>query len=311
MKFGKILKDFSEARAVVVEKENDAGTRGYKRQRSDDNEGDMEQSGSRDFVRYKEMKKLLKRAAACKESDKEAMRTHEKEFIRMLYDDVERINSYFIEEEENAVIKLQMVQEMYVGAAVIPDESATTHGDGTTNNTSLMDEAKCIQRYNDAMHVIRSRLIDLHGELVLLLHWSIVNYAGILKILKKHDKLLGGHAQKNLVGSILQQPFTSTESITNLVNTAERYVRMLAGHDKAQQESSNPPDTLGHGDSLSTLIKEANEYITDKSREGNIVMLERTAAALGMLQQLQSTAASPSTLVSVDGDAKSFWNVEN
>eukprot|EP00889_Picochlorum_renovo_P003316 jgi/Picre1/30346/NNA_005710.t1 len=261
MKFGKILKDFSETSAVVVEKENDASTSGYKRQRSDDNEGGMEQSGSRDFVRYKEMKKLLKRASACKESDTEAMRTHEKEFIRILYNDVERINAYFIEEEENAVIKLQMLQEMYVGAAVIPDESATTRGDGTANNTPLVDEAECIRRYNDAMHMIRSRLIDLHGELVLL--------------------------------------------------CIERYVRMLACHGNAQQESNYAEDSLVREDSLNTLIEEANQYITDKSREGNIVMLERTTAALGMLRQLQSTAASPSTLVSVDGDAKSLWNMEN
>ena len=34
-------------------------------------------------------------------------------------------------------------------------------------------------------------LADLHGEMVLLIHWSMLNYAAVCKILKKHDKRTG------------------------------------------------------------------------------------------------------------------------
>lgn len=35
------------------------------------------------------------------------------------------------------------------------------------------------------------QMVDFHGELVLMLHWSLVNYAAVAKILKKHDKMTG------------------------------------------------------------------------------------------------------------------------
>lgn len=144
---------------------------------------------------------------------------YEEEFIRLLKADVERINSYFMEQEENCVIKLQTLQEHFdcIGKNPVPD-SRDKHG-GVRGG----EEEK-----------LRLAFVDLHGELVLLLHWSIVNYAGILKILKKHDKLLGGHTQKKLLGSILQQPFTSTESINRLVNTAETCVKQLSTQAKSE-----------------------------------------------------------------------------
>ena len=144
----------------------------------------------------------------------------EQEFVRVLREDVERINTYFMEQEENSVIKLQDLVDRY--EKLQPEKS----------NSSGSCSAGDVER-------LRSQFVDLHGELVLLLHWSIVNYAGVLKILKKHDKMLGGHAQKQLMNSILHQPFTSTESINQLVNTAETYVRRLASDDSTNSVDVN------------------------------------------------------------------------
>jgi hypothetical protein len=33
--------------------------------------------------------------------------------------------------------------------------------------------------------------LTLTGSCILLLHWSLLNYAAVAKILKKHDKLTG------------------------------------------------------------------------------------------------------------------------
>lgn len=275
MKFGKLLQDFSKQGAS----KDEAGVEGREEEEAVC-VAEVPGGVSKDFVRYKEMKKLLKKAAECKEKgDDEGMRAHEKEFIRLLYDDVDRINSYFMEEEEDHVIRLQELQDLYSGGKV-------------------------------KVGAIRSRFIDLHGELVLLLHWSIVNYAGILKILKKHDKLLGGHAQKDLVGSILQQPFTSTDSITKLVSTAEVYVKKLTEdvEERVEQGDEGTKDggVLGkrllRDDSINELMEEAKRFTEYKG--GNAVLLEKTTAALDMLKQLQSTAHSPSTLVSVQKCAR-------
>ena len=42
------------------------------------------------------------------------------------------------------------------------------------------------------------------GEMVLLLHWSLINHAAVLKILKKHDKRTGGLLKTALHAKVLQ-----------------------------------------------------------------------------------------------------------
>lgn len=266
--------------------------------------------GSRDFVSYKRLKKLLKAAAELREQkvnvhipqgteiadteevekktagnqgvlkhvnekDGQIMCEFEQEFVIVLREDVERINTYFMEQEESSVIKLQDLVDRY--EKLQPEKS----------NSNGSCSAGDVER-------LRSQFVDLHGELVLLLHWSIVNYAGVLKILKKHDKMLGGHAQKQLMNSVLHQPFTSTESINQLVNTAENYVRRLASDDSANSVDVNQilEDEGIECESLDPARSES------EGRQQTII--KRTRAALGMLTQLQSTAHSPSTLIQVE-----------
>ena len=109
MKFGKLLQDFSRA---DLEKEacSEPGGPSKKRQKLED----PEIRTDREFLKYKQMKKLLKKASELKEEgDDVGMRGVEKEFIRVLHDDVDRINSYFMEVEEDCVIKLQCLRDAY------------------------------------------------------------------------------------------------------------------------------------------------------------------------------------------------------
>jgi hypothetical protein len=128
------------------------------------------------------------------------MTQQEREFIRVLNHNLERINAYFMEAEEDAVIKLQALQDRMARG-----ENADS---------------------------LRAAFVDFHGELVLLLHWSLVNYAGVAKILKKHDKLLGtvGRPLHPFLANVLQQPFTSTEGISRLVKETEGRVQSLSTH---------------------------------------------------------------------------------
>lgn len=281
MKFGKLLQDFSRA---DLEKEacSEPGGPSKKRQKLED----PEIRTDREFLKYKQMKKLLKKASELKEEgDDVGMRGVEKEFIRVLHDDVDRINSYFMEVEEDCVIKLQCLRDAYEEECIKKNNN---------KEEEMSDEAWLS---SPEMRKIRSQFIDLHGELVLLLHWSIVNYAGILKILKKHDKLLGGHAQKDLVGSILRQPFVSTGGITKLAQSAEVYVKKL-GAVHQQQEVEKSEDSMRRNDSISLLMNEAKAWAEESG--GNAILIEKTRAALDMLKQLQSTAHSPSTFVGPD-----------
>ena len=272
MKFGRLLQDFNANR-----------TSGAKRPRRKEEDGD--DSPSSPFIGYKRMKKVLKQANAAKEAgDDEQMRQLEREFIDQLHVDLEEINSSFIEQEEEAVIKMQTLRDEYEAAC-----KARAAGRRDSDATWLS---------SPAVRSIRSRFADLHGELVLLLHWSIMNYAGTLKILKKHDKLLGGRSQQDLLGTILNMPFTSTASVAELASTAEACVKKLGDQTVVQLVPSGEV-SAERANSLRELMDEAERWAEEQDGS-NTVLLGKTWAALDMLTQLQSSAHTPSTLNQVD-----------
>ena len=271
MKFGRLLQDFDANRSS-----------GAKRPRNNDH---GEPSPSSPFIGYKRMKKVLKQANTAKEAgDHELMRQLEREFVDQLHVDLEEINSSFIEQEEEAVIKMQTLRDEYEAAC--------------KTRAAGRDVAEATWLSSPAVRSIRSRFADLHGELVLLLHWSVMNYAGTLKILKKHDKLLGGHSQQDLLGTILKMPFTSTASVAELASSAETYVKKLGDQTEVTLASTGEA-SMERANSLRELMDEAEKWAQEQD-SGNTVLLGKTRAALDMLTQLQSSAHTPSTLNQVD-----------
>ena len=57
----------------------------------------------------------------------------------------------------------------------------------------------------------RRRFVDFHGEMLLLVHWSILAYTGMVKILKKHHKRTGLLVRAPHLDNLAAQPFCSTE----------------------------------------------------------------------------------------------------
>jgi len=53
--------------------------------------------------------------------------------------------------------------------------------------------------------------VDFHGEMLLLVHWSILAYTGLVKILKKHHKRTGLLVRAPHLDNLAGQPFCSTE----------------------------------------------------------------------------------------------------
>jgi hypothetical protein len=50
---------------------------------------------------------------------------------------------------------------------------------------------------------VRREVVDLHGEMVLLLNYSSINYTGLAKILKKYDKRTGGVLRLPVIVGVL------------------------------------------------------------------------------------------------------------
>jgi SPX domain protein involved in polyphosphate accumulation len=58
---------------------------------------------------------------------------------------------------------------------------------------------------------LHKQFVDFHGEVLLLMHWSILAYTATVKILKKHHKRTGLLVRAPQLGNLLSQPFCSTE----------------------------------------------------------------------------------------------------
>ncbi|CAA0813570.1 SPX domain-containing protein 3 [Striga hermonthica] len=71
------------------------------------------------------------------------------------------------------------------------------------------------------MGKIRKDIVNFHGEMVLLINYSTINYTGLTKILKKYDKRTGGVLRLPFIQKVLQQPFFTTELLSNLVRQCE------------------------------------------------------------------------------------------
>lgn len=195
----------------------------------------------------------------------------DREFVATLNTDLSRVNSYFMEKEEEAVIRLR----------------------------ELEDRLEAAREGLDApdLEQLRNELVDFHGELVLMLHWSLVNYAAVAKILKKHDKMTGSRLRAPVLASVLHQPFLSTESISQLVKEAERHVQELshmygkgtrAEHSGDGDSSAGAASRDGGGDP---------EAAAGAMGESHVAIYKRTRAALNMVKEMQEGASTPSTLL--------------
>lgn len=152
--------------------------------------------------------------------------------------------------------------------------------------------------------------------------------AGVLKIIKKRDKLLGKRNQKDILNRILNQPFTSTDRISRLVKQAEEAVRTLTSSANIQSNSwesvfgdeETKCDAIGEETFKKQIVEQEtlkSDILEGERKEGKLVnklgredmedhkcLLKKTRAALGMLAKLQTTAHTPSTLLPIEFDRK-------
>lgn len=69
---------------------------------------------------------------------------------------------------------------------------------------------------------IRREIVDFHGEMVLLLSYSSINYIGVGKILKKHDKRTGGALAAPVAEAVRERRhFFKTETVSRMVRECE------------------------------------------------------------------------------------------
>ncbi|OVA13416.1 SPX [Macleaya cordata] len=94
--------------------------------------------------------------------------------------------------------------------------------------------------YKEEMRRIRNDIVNLHGEMVLLVNYSNINYTGLVKILKKYDKQTGGFLRLSFIQKVLQQPFFKTNNVSKLVKECENTIEavfLMLKEDKRRTEN--------------------------------------------------------------------------
>ncbi|KAL8129565.1 hypothetical protein V2J09_018720 [Rumex salicifolius] len=142
----------------------------------------------------------------------EGMSKEEVDFIRLLEDELEKFNTFFVEKEEEYIIRLKELQDRVAQSRTL----------------------------NEEMLNIRKEIVDFHGEMVLLENYSALNYTGLVKILKKYDKRTGALIRSPFIQKVLQQPFFTTELLYKLVKECERMLDMLFPTDQPSLVSAEP-----------------------------------------------------------------------
>ncbi|XP_042511494.1 SPX domain-containing protein 3-like isoform X2 [Macadamia integrifolia] len=156
------------------------------------------------FLAYKDLKKLVRlisSAPSLSEGSPE-YRKAEVGFIYLVNAEIDKFNSFFIEQEEDFIIRHKELKQR------IQKVIATWGPDGT--QPSEVD-------YKEEMGKIRKDIVNFHGEMVLLENYSNINYTGLAKILKKYDKRTGGLLRLPFIQKVLRQPFFTTDLVSKLV----------------------------------------------------------------------------------------------
>ncbi|ERN00695.1 hypothetical protein AMTRI_Chr13g83940 [Amborella trichopoda] len=173
-----------------------------------------------EFIAYKDMKKYLKTLSHTSLSLEEAR------FICLLNAEIEKINNFFLEQEEDFIIRQKELQDR------IQSTIATFGANGVRPSET---------EYEEAMAKIRKDMVNFHGEMVLLENYSNVNYTGLGKILKKYDKKTGRFLRLPFIEKVLGQPFLMTDLLSKLIKECEKTMQALfpveGGGNEAWEES--------------------------------------------------------------------------
>ncbi|KAL3629396.1 SPX domain [Castilleja foliolosa] len=192
-------------------------------------------------------------------------------FVTVLYEELEKFNDFYVEKEEEFIIRFQALKERIEQVK----ERATQDG-------LLSSETE----FSEDMMEIRKDFVAIHGEMVLLKTYSSLNFAGLIKILKKYDKRTGELLSLPFTQIAFHQPFFTTQPLTRLVRECEENLEILFPLE-AEVVESNPvfeeQTIIAPIDSLDT---------TFSLGEKTVDIYRSTLAAISVIQGLKKASST-------------------
>ncbi|XP_028780519.1 SPX domain-containing protein 4 [Neltuma alba] len=221
-------------------------------------------------------------------------------FIVILNEELEKFNDFYIDKEEDLVIRFQVLKERIERLK-----------EKSSRNEMYTSESE----FSEEMMDIRKDLVTIHGQMVLLKNYSSLNFAGLIKILKKYDKRTGRLLRLPFTQFVLRQPFFTTEPLTRLVHECEENLELLFPLQEEVIQSARPTGDQPKSpvDSAANTSPEASSTLGEETA----YLYRSTLAAMKAIRGLQkaSSTCNPfsfSTLFSnQDADSTGAVTVEN
>ncbi|KAL6968924.1 SPX domain-containing protein 4 [Sarracenia purpurea var. burkii] len=158
--------------------------------------------------------------------------------------------------------------------------------------------------FSEEMMDIRKDFVTIHGEMVLLKNYSSLNFAGLVKILKKYDKRTGELLQLPFTQLALHQPFFSTEPLTRLVRECEANLELLFPLEAEVVQST----TISEGDQSKNLTPNDMTNVSAETSssplgEDTVDIFRSTFAAMRTIRALkrESSTHNPLSFASLFG----------
>lgn len=171
-------------------------------------------------------------------------------FMALLFSELNKMNTFFSEKEEEFVIRSQETKGKF-------EKLLETRGSNLELSDELID--------------IRKAIVNIHGEMVLLENYSALNYTGLVKIIKKHDKRTGGVLRMPFIQSVLQEPFFATDIISKLVQECEEMLRLLFPHSGFSicrpVNTSEKCNAFDQHDTIPTYVEVTEGFVGDANLE--------------------------------------------
>ncbi|AED92150.1 SPX domain-containing protein 4 [Arabidopsis thaliana] len=193
-------------------------------------------------------------------------------FVRILNDELEKFNDFYVDKEEDFVIRLQELKERI-------EQVKEKNGEFASES-----------EFSEEMMDIRRDLVTIHGEMVLLKNYSSLNFAGLVKILKKYDKRTGGLLRLPFTQLVLHQPFFTTEPLTRLVRECEANLELLFPSEAEVVESSSAVQahSSSHQHNSPRISAETSSTLGNE----NLDIYKSTLAAMRAIRGLQKASST-------------------
>lgn len=194
-------------------------------------------------------------------------------FVRILNEELDKFNDFYVDKEEEFIIRLQELKER------IERVKEKSGKDGVLTKDS---------EFSDEVMGIRKDFVSIHGEMVLLKNYSSLNFAGLVKILKKFDKRTGRLLRLPFTQLALDQPFFTTEPLYRLVRGCEENLELLFPLEAEVVES----DATAEEPTGATTSYASNVSPALPLGEENVDIYRSTLAAIKAIQGLKKASST-------------------